>query len=611
MSIRKPVGVEHISNKCNFSLWAPLAQEVWLELVEPDHARFRLNRADHGYWSLSLDNVGPGTRYFYNIDESGPRPDPASRSQPSGVHGPSEVVGMDQYRWNDEDWNNIPLDTYIVYELHTGTFTPGGTFEDIITKLDYLARLGVTAIELMPVSSFPGGRNWGYDGVYPFAVQDSYGGPYGLMKLVDHCHSAGIAVILDVVYNHLGPEGNYLEQYGPYFTSRYQTPWGKAVNFDDRYSDGFRNYVVQNALMWFRDFHIDALRLDAVHAIYDFSAMHIMQELAEETAMISRKKDRPFYLIAESDLNNTRYINPVTQGGYGLDAQWSDDFHHALHALVTGEKNGYYADFGHVADLAKAFSSAFVYDGIYSDYRKRTFGSSTAQNPASQFVVCSQNHDQVGNRRLGDRMSTLVDFETLKLVAGTVITSPFLPLIFMGEEYGETNPFLYFVSHNDARLNRLVKEGRQKEFSGFYNEEGGQVPDPADEETFRKSVLSLDINHNDKAPALFGFYRALISLRKNQPVFSRADKQSISTAVAGKLLTVHRREQANSLWCFYNFGKEPSATAISQREQSSLVKKIDSSSQEWKGPGTTTPETVSPGEKITINSNSIVIYSTS
>ncbi len=474
-----------------------------------------------------------------------------------------------------------------------------------------LPSLGITAIELMPVATFTGKRNWGYDGVYPFAVQHSYGGPHGLMKLVDACHERGLALILDVVYNHLGPEGNYLASFGPYFTSKYHTPWGKAVNFDDRYSDGFRNYVVQNALMWFRDFHIDALRLDAVHAIFDISAKHIMQELAEETARINLETGRDHYLIAESDLNNTRYITPIVKGGYGLDAQWSDDFHHSLHALVTGEKDGYYADFGDIAKLEKAFSSAFVFDGKYSGYRKRTFGSETGENPASRFVVFAQNHDQTGNRKNGERLSSLVDFETLKLVAGTVLTSPFLPLLFMGEEYGETRPFLYFVSHLDPGLNTQVREGRQKELAAFYENSISEIDDPSDEETFLKSKLSWNQEADEHAQILERYYRTLISLRKNHPVFSIPDKNNLETSCRGKVLEVHRWQNKSTVWCFYNYGTEPEYITLPASGENTFRKLIDSSGQEWLGPGNNSPDIPGKHERIRVNENSMIIYTTS
>ncbi len=609
MSIRKTVGANYKSGQCEFSLWAPLAGVAYLEITGPETQRLKLNKEEYGYWNLNVSHINAGTRYMFITDKAGPRPDPASRSQPNGVHGPSEVISFHDFEWHDQGWMNLPLSDYIIYELHTGTFTEEGNFHGVIEKLRELKELGITAIELMPVASFPGERNWGYDGVYPFAVQASYGGATGLMELVDQCHNLGMAVIIDVVYNHLGPEGNYLEHYGPYFTAKYKTPWGKAINFDDRHSDGLRNYVVQNVQMWFRDFHVDALRLDAVHAIYDFSSEHIMQELARETAVLNRLTGKPHYLIAESDLNNVRYITPESMGGYGLQAQWNDDFHHALHALVTGEREGYYADFGEIPDLQKVFTSAFVYDGKYSKYRLRTFGSRTGNNQASQFVVFSQNHDQVGNRKNGDRLSTLVDFETLKLVAGTVLTSPYIPLIFMGEEYGETRPFLYFVSHTDPELNRLVREGRQREFEGFYGHGEEPIPDPAAEETFLRSRLNRETMNETQNAKLYSYYRHLINLRKSNPVLSFPDKDQLLTFCNDNVLMVNRWQNHHALWCLYNFNAEPKVINLPSGEGRDFHKVLDSSDFEWAGRGSRSPESVKEGSSIELNLKSLIIFS--
>ena len=464
-----------------------------------DHA---MQALEFGYWQTWVANVKPGTRYKFALQDGPERPDPASMHQPMGVHEASEVVDHHAFAWTDSSWPGLPLEQYIIYELHTGTFTPQHTFEGIIQKLDYLVDLGITAIELMPVAAFPGSRNWGYDGVYPFAVQESYGGPEGLKKLVNACHVKGLAVVLDVVYNHMGPEGNYLNDFGPYFTGKYNTPWGKALNFDDAGCDGTRNFFIQNALMWFREYHIDALRLDAVHAIIDLSAKHFLLELAEAVNELSLETGRKFYLIAESDLNDVQVINPPAKGGFGMDAQWCDDFHHALHALTTGETDGYYEDFGKLEDLEKVFNEAFVYSGIYSAHRKKTFGSNASQHPARQFVVCMQNHDQVGNRMLGERLPALVSFPMLKLAAAAYLLSPYLPMLFMGEEYGETNPFLYFISHTDPELVKAVQEGRKKEFKAF--KWAGNIPDPQSEETFLSSCLSWNYHEGQgKNSAIF------------------------------------------------------------------------------------------------------------
>ncbi|MGC9341571.1 MAG: alpha-amylase family glycosyl hydrolase, partial [Bacteroidales bacterium] len=363
-------------NRWEFTLWAPELKDVKLEL-EDGKKLVDFKKRDFGYWTTTVEDLEPGTRYKYRINKKNSFPDPASLSQPGGVHEASELINLEEFEWTDREWKNIPLKSMIQYELHTGTFSKEGNFEGVISKLDYLKELGINTIEILPVAQFSGKRNWGYDGVYPYAVHDSYGGTFKLMELVNACHNKGIAVILDVVYNHLGPEGNYLSNFGPYFSGKYSTPWGNPINFDGPYSDGVRNYFIQNALMWCRDFHIDGLRLDAVHAIYDFSAKHVMQELAENLKKLSRQTGKDYFLVAESNLNDVRYINPMTKGGYGLDAQWNDDFHHSLHALVTGERNGYYMDFGTEQSLSKSIKNTFVYDGRYSEFRKKTYGNST------------------------------------------------------------------------------------------------------------------------------------------------------------------------------------------------------------------------------------------
>ncbi|MEJ2051114.1 MAG: malto-oligosyltrehalose trehalohydrolase, partial [Calditrichota bacterium] len=444
-----------------FQVWAPFPDEVAVKIYGDPDTTHSMEQEDQGYWTVTLENIKPGSRYTYLLDNKKERPDPASHCQPDGVHGPSMVVEHDHFAWSDAGWRNLPLEEMIFYEIHVGTFTPEGTFKAIIPRLAALQDLGVNVLELMPVGQFPGKRNWGYDGVYPYAVQTSYGGPDGLKELVSACHHAGMAVVLDVVYNHLGPEGNYFRDYGPYFTEKYHTPWGSAVNFDDADSDQVRNYFIQNAYHWFMKYHLDGLRLDAVHAIFDMSAKPFLRELGESVEALSGELGRPLYLLPESDLNDTRLIRPRDEGGFQLHAQWSDDFHHAVHTLLTGENDGYYRDFGTMEDLVRALSDGFVYDWRYSKFRRRHHGSSSVDRPAYQFIVCTQNHDQVGNRMLGERLAELVSFESLKLSAGILLCSPCLPLLFMGQEYGEEAPFLYFVSHSDPDLIQAVREGRE------------------------------------------------------------------------------------------------------------------------------------------------------
>jgi len=453
-----------------FNVWAPKVSSISLKVVG-DPNEIPMNPETRGYFTTFLVNAGAGTKYTYLLDGTEQRPDPVSRFQPEGVHGPSEVVDPNNFPWEDHAWKGIPLERLILYEIHTGTFTREGTFEAIIPLLDYLRNdLGVTAIELMPVAQFPGERNWGYDGTYLYAPQNSYGGPMGLKRLINVCHQKGLAVILDVVYNHLGPEGNYLGNYGPYFTNRYRTPWGPAVNFDGPESDEVRRFIVDNALYWVTEYHIDGLRIDAIHGIFDFSAQHILYDIREAVHRQAMTLGRPIWVIAESDLNDVRVIDPPSKGGFGLDAQWNDDFHHCLHTLLTGEQNGYYQDFGKIQQLGKALREGFVYSGQYSPFRKRRHGNSSKHLPPKKFVIFSQNHDQVGNRAKGDRLSTLVSFEALKLAAGMLLLSPNIPLLFMGEEYGEEAPFQYFVSHSDPEL-----MGEKKNFLRFNGKEPSRI----------------------------------------------------------------------------------------------------------------------------------------
>jgi maltooligosyltrehalose trehalohydrolase len=496
--------------RCQFRVWAPLIQKVEVRIVSPGERIIPLSRED-GYHHALAEKIEPESLYVFRLDGQKERPDPASRFQPQGVHNPSAVVNP-YCAWEDRAWLGLPLQDYIIYEIHVGTFTPAGTFESIIPHLAELKDLGITAVELMPVAQFPGSRNWGYDGVHPFAVQNSYGGPEGLKKLVNACHQRSLAVILDVVYNHLGPEGNYLQDFGPYFTDRYKTYWGSAINFDGPYSDDVRRFFIENALYWVTEFHLDALRIDAVHAILDFSAQPFLGELAQAVHEQAERLNRKIHLIAESDLNDTRLIHSREFGGFGLDAQWNDDFHHALHTLLTNERTGYYQDFGEIRHLVKAFREGFVYSGDYSLYRRRRHGNSSRDVPALRFVVFAQNHDQVGNRMLGDRLSDRFSFERLKLAAGVVLLSPFIPLLFMGEEYGEEAPFQYFVSHSDPGLIEAVRRGRRKEFATFQWEE--EPPDPQDEMTFLRSKLNHKLRHEKQHGLLLEVYKELIRLRQ-------------------------------------------------------------------------------------------------
>jgi maltooligosyltrehalose trehalohydrolase len=604
------LGANHLGDgRCEFLVWAPNAASAAVHLVWPEDRIEPLERSAGGYYSAVVRNVAPGARYFFRLDGNRDRPDPASRFQPAGVHGPSEVTD-EGFSWVDQRWGGVPLSDLIIYELHVGTFTPEGTFESVISRLDELKDLGVTAVELMPVAQFPGDRNWGYDGTYPFAVQNSYGGPAGLRRLVNACHQRGLAVLLDVVYNHLGPEGNYLWDYGPYFTDRYRTPWGDAVNFDGPCSDEVRRFFIENALYWVAHFHVDGLRLDAVHAIMDFSARPFLQELTDAVRAQSERLSRPVHVIAESALNDVRVLRSGDQGGFGLHAQWNDDFHHALHALLTGERFGYYEDFGRLSDLVKAYREGFAYTGQYSAYRKRRHGNSSRHIPARCFVVFSQNHDQVGNRMKGDRLASLVDFESLKLAAGLVLLSPFLPLLFMGEEYGETAPFPYFISHTDPDLIEAVRKGRREEFASFRWQ--GEPPDPCGLETFTSARPHRGPGQSPRGKVMFDLHRWLIHFRKDSPALSRSNKEEVEVEGCGadQTLFVRHRKGKNEVALIYYFGRESAGRSFPIPE-GKWARRLDSSEKRWLGPGSRLPhEVTSQGTvSLDLSARSFLIWS--
>jgi maltooligosyltrehalose trehalohydrolase len=587
-------------SRCQFLVWAPLVPKVDVHVVSPEEQIFPLARSAQGYHQAIVEGVAPGYRYFYRLDSERERPDPASRFQPAGVHGPSQVIDP-LFPWDDREWSGLPLEEYIIYELHVGTFTKEGTFETIIPHLDELKALGVTAVELMPVAQFPGNRNWGYDGVYPFAVQDSYGGPEGLRRLVNACHQQGLAVILDVVYNHFGPEGNYIIDFGPYFTERYQTPWGTALNFDGPHSDEVRRFFIENAVYWLTEFHIDALRLDALHSILDISSYPLIEELALRFHEQAEKLKRRAYLIGESVANDARLITAPEQGGYGLDAQWNDDFHHALHVLLTAEQNGYYQDFGGLEHLVKAFQEGFVYSGQYSQYRQRRHGVTSRDIPAHRFVVFAQNHDQVGNRMKSERLSQLVPFEGLKLAAGVVLLSPFLPLLFMGEEYGEKAPFAYFVSHSEPALIEAVRRGRREEFASF--EWPGEMPDPQDEATFLSAKLDNSLRGEGWHRTLLAFYQELIRLRKETPALARLNKQTMEVrGFEDKILLIQRWSEGNEAGLVFNLSQDQSSVTISI-PAGRWHKRLDSAEERWWGKGSAIPEQLDTKEKVTLTLN--------
>jgi maltooligosyltrehalose trehalohydrolase len=504
-----------------FAVWAPGKQSA--DVLLPGGRRVPMGQREGGWWASSVADAGPGTDYSFKINGGPALPDPRSAFQPSGIHGPSRVVDHAAFVWSDGGWRGLPLAGSVLYECHVGTFSAEGTFDGAIAHLDHLAGLGIDAIELLPVAEFSGDRGWGYDGVDLFAPHHAYGGPDGLKRLVDAAHARGLGVVMDVVYNHLGPAGNYLPLFGPYFSGRHQTCWGPAVNFDGPGSDEVRRFVIDNALMWLRDYHCDGLRLDAVHAIADDSATHILEDLAAEVAALAAHAGRPLFLIAESDLNDPVFVRSPAAGGYGLDAAWADEWHHALHATLTGERSGYYEDFGPLPLLAKALRQAWVYDGTYSPHRRRVHGRPPAGLAGSQFVVCTQNHDQVGNRAAGERSSALISDGRLRVAAALLLTSPFVPLLFQGEEWGASTPFQYFTSHADPGLGRVVSEGRRAEF-GWDPEKGegevGGVPDPQHPATFERSRLDWAEIDKERHAALLAWYRELIALRRRVPALT-------------------------------------------------------------------------------------------
>lgn len=602
--------------RCQFNVWAPLVQQIAVKIVAPTQQILPMQPSQQGYWTVTAESVEPGACYFYQIEGKLERPDPASRSQPQGVHGASQVVDPRAFDWSDQQWTGVAIEDMVIYEIHVGTFTPEGTFEAIIPRLARLKELGITAVEIMPVAQFPGEnhseqgfayRNWGYDGVFPYAVQNSYGGFEGLQQLVDACHQQGIAVILDVVYNHLGPEGNYLGSFAPYFTSKFRPIWGEALNFDDAYCDGVRDYFLENALDWFESFHIDALRLDAIQGIYDLSAKHFLAELAERVTALSQQIGRKLYLTAESDLNDVRVIRSPEVGGYGIDVQWCDDFHHALHTLITGEQQGYYQDFGRVEDLAKSLREGFIYSGQYSPDRHRCHGNSSAAEPAHQFIICAQNHDQVGNRLLGDRLSQLTPFEGLKLSASAVLLSPYIPLLFMGEEYGEVAPFFYFISHSDRKLVDAIKQSKAEEFEAVGST--GKAYDPQLPEIFYQCKLNWEQQQQAHHAVLWKFYQRLIQLRRSQPALKKLDKTSLEVSVdePARLLLIRRWAAENQVLMVLNFSDRVTPFSAPQ-STTSWQKILDTADAEWHGPGATMPDILTADQSVTAQPQSFTLY---
>lgn len=593
----------------HFRLWAPEKEKMVLHVVKPFDKAFLMQKDEAGYFSVTVPFNENELRYFFKPNGENNFPDPASQFQPEGVHGPSQTIDHNFYKWKDEGWKGLPLHKMIIYELHVGLFTPEGTFEAIIPRLDELKELGVNALELMPVSQFPGSRNWGYDGVYPYAVQNSYGGPNGLKKLVDACHQKNMAVILDVVYNHLGPEGDYFSQFGPYFTKNYCTPWGDALNFDDEWSDGVREYFSENVIHWFQNYHIDGLRCDAIHAIFDNGAVHFWELTNQKLKALEQKTGRTFFLIAESDLNSPRVIKPPGEGGYGFDAQWLDDFHHALYVLINPPDKERYYDFGTIEQLAKAYNEGFVHSGQWVKFRKRKHGASSAGIPGNKFVVFNQNHDQIGNRADGKRLCMLVNVERMKLAAAAILLAPYVPMLFMGEEYADQSPFYYFVSHSDKALIKAVQEGRRKEFEAFGFDKN--IPDPQDEQTFLQSKIDWNKRTGGLHQLILQWHTELIRLRRELPALQDFEKTNVEAKIInGSALALFRQsaQTKEKIVCLFNFSETAVHYTIPLANRATRI--LDSKERHWmtEEKAAPHPAKMEAGETITLLPLSTVLY---
>jgi maltooligosyltrehalose trehalohydrolase len=548
-----------------FRVWATMSKKVELSIKEKV---FPMKQGEGGWWQVEIPNAKAGDDYGFILDGAGPLPDPRSPLQPQGVHKLSRVTDGNNFKWTDKNFQALPLASAIIYELHLGTFTAAGTFLSAIEKLDHLVLLGITHVELMPVVEFSGNHGWGYDGVDLFAPHHAYGVPDDLKKLVDACHARGLTVILDVVYNHLGPAGNYLSKFGPYFTKKFASAWGEGINFDGPDSNEVRRFFCDNALMWLRDFHFDGLRLDAVHGIFDTSATHILEQLKIEVEKLSAQLGRHLVLIPESDLNDPRLLWPHERGGYQLDAQWSDDFHHALHTVLTGEHDGYYSDFGAISCLAKALRHAYVYDGEFSPHRRRIHGRSVVGLSGHRFLGYLQNHDQIGNRALGERSSHLVNSKKLKIGATLVMTSPFVPMLFQGEEWAASTPFFYFTDYQEPELAKVVREGRCREFAAF-GWKPEDTADPQARETFERSKLNWDEISKSPHTDLLNWHKKLIHLRRSESDLSNGDLEQVQTNYheQNHWLVIER----GSISVICNFAATPCQIPIRAGEQQLLL----------------------------------------
>lgn len=602
MPINQFLGASYAPTATTFRVWAPNAERVETVLTE-DNTIISMHAEPQGYFSCTVPDLAPGTRYLYQLDGEKQRPDPATRNQPEGVHGPSAVVDP-SFEWADAGWCPPTLRNSVKFELHVGTFTAEGTFDAIIAHLPRLRELGVTTLQLMPVAQFPGARNWGYDGVQLYCPHSAYGGVAGLKRLVDAAHRHGLAVMLDVVYNHLGPEGNYLWDYGPYFTDRYHGGWGDAVNLDGPHSDHVRRFFIDNAIYWLAEYHIDGLRLDAIHALIDTSARPFVAELAAAAQDWAAQHNRRVDIIAETHHNDRRLTLPPETNGLGLSGQWLDDLHHTLHVALTGEKAGYYIDYQDFALLPKMLRERFAYTGQYSQVFKRRHGTIARDIPADRFVVATQNHDQVGNRMLGERLTQLTDFDGLKLAAVLLATSPYVPMLFMGEAYGETAPFLYFVSHGDPDLVEAVRKGRAEEFAGFNWAQ--DPPDPQAEDTFHRCKLNHSLRESGHHAHLYKLYQHLFTLRRTNPALTNPDPEAtrVYSAPVERILCLERTASNQIVRIFMNFDlQHPRTMTLAANPLTGWRKLVDSNAPDWweaQPPQQTIPTHFAAGETVTV-----------
>ena len=595
--------------RTRFAVWAPRASRVTVDLGAGRVVG--LDEHGSGYHLGVVEDCPPGTRYRFVLDDGPPLADPASRFQPEGVFGPSAVVDLGAHEWTDAAYRPRPLAEQVISECHIGTLSAAGTFDGAVAGLDDLVEVGISAVEIMPVAEFPGTRNWGYDGVFPFSVQAGYGGPGGLQRLVDECHRRGLAVVLDVVHNHLGPLGCVLDAYGPYFNQRYRTPWGPAVNFDGPGSDHVRAFYFESVAQWFADYHIDGLRLDAIHAIVDTTAIPFVAELSELAAFMGERLGRPCWLVAESTDNDPAVVAPRVAGGQGMDAQWNDDFHHALHVALTGEHGAYYADYGRPEDLPRAIEDGFVLQGQYSSYRRRRHGAPSSAIEPERLVVYAQNHDQVGNRPRGERLSDLVGLDRHRLALAIVLLSPGIPLMFMGDEYGETAPFPFFVDHGDPALAAATHEGRSGLLARMGFPEGAL--DESAEATFGAAILDRSLRKAPGHAELVALTGRLIALRRAYPALGRSRRAGVSATMAGSVLTLTRADPLGRALCLFNLGPEPAEAPVPGTGAGGAGRwrcLLDSADPALGGAGARQPEAAGPGNSLALAPWAFCAYGT-